>query len=70
MLTEQRTEHHISRLVQMSEKADRKDEEMTDMRKAFDTNRSETISLSRKFKEQFEVQEAEHKNIFNLLERR
>ena len=47
----------------MSEKADRKDEEMTDMRKAFDTNRSETISLSRKFKEKFEVQEAEHKNI-------
>ena len=43
-MQERHTEHLINRLVEMSERMDRKDEEMLVM-ETFDTNRSETISF-------------------------
>ena len=45
LMTERHTEHLIGRLVQASERADRQDEEMVEMRKALNSNRAETISL-------------------------
>ena len=69
MLIERRTEHLITRLVEMSERNDRKGEEMEEMRSAFDKNHSETISfLTQKFRQEFDAQEAEHWNILTQEE--
>ena len=56
LLIERHTEDLTNRFVEVSERVDRQNVEMLEMRRAFDTNPSETISfLSGKFKSEFEA---------------
>ena len=53
----------------MSERIDKKDEEMLAMRETFDTNRSETISfLKAKFSDELAAHQAEHRRILTVEE--
>ena len=62
VMQERHTEHLINSLVEMSERIDRKDEEMLATRKTFDTNRAETISfLKEKFSDELAEHQAEHR---------
>ena len=69
LLTERHTEDLVIRFVEMSDSCGKQDEEMLDMRKAFETNRSETISFrSGRFKRELEAHQAEHKQIMTIEE--
>ena len=69
VMQERHTEHLINRLVEMSERMDRKDEEMLAMRETFDTNRAETISfLKGKFSNELAEHQAEHRRVITLEE--
>ena len=68
-MQERPTEHLITRLVEMTEKSDRKEEEMLAMKGAFETNRSETISfLTGKFADALAQHQAEHRRVVTLEE--
>ena len=66
---ERYTEHLISHLVDMSERCERQDQVMPDMRKTFEANRFETTSfLSGRFKQELETHQAELKRILTIEE--
>ena len=69
VMQERHAETLINRLVEMSERMDRKDEEMLAMRETFDTNRTETISfLKGKFSDELAEVQAEHRRVVTLEE--
>ena len=69
VMQERHAETVINRLVEMSERMDRKDEEMLAMRETFDTNRTETISfLKGKFSDELAEVQAEHRRVVTLEE--
>ena len=69
VMQERHAEHLINRLVEMSERVDRKDAEMLAMRETFDASRTETISfLKGKFSDELAQHQAEHRRILTVEE--